>query len=187
MKNCSHCQMFTNKVFRHPIIPSVDLFGLLPSQNQIAVTEDFSSHYPVAKFVKSTSAKSVIPTLEEAYNTFGNPVQQKSDNGPPFNSETLADNRNIEHDKMPPGHPFPNNTENIMKPLGKTIKIGYSQNQGEKKTLLSFLVNFCDTPHFATSVAPANVIFQDGYSSNLLHKSLYEKDIYLDLETSIKN
>ena len=42
------------------------------------------------------------------------------------------------------------------------MEIGYSQNQVEKKTLSSFLVNYCDTPHFATSVVPAHMIFQDG-------------------------
>ena len=107
---------FTNKVFRHPIKPnkvpgkcweetSVDLLGSLPSQNHIEVMQDLASRYLVAKFIKSISAKSVIPILEEAYNTFGNPVQQKSDNGPPFNSrkmKTFTDNRNIKQVKTPP-------------------------------------------------------------------------------------
>ena len=108
--------MFTNKVFRHSIEPnkvpgkcwletSVDLFGPLPSQNHIVVMQDIASCYPIAKFAKSTSAKSVILVLEEAYNTFGNPVQQKSDNGPPFNPremKTFTDNRNIQQVKTPP-------------------------------------------------------------------------------------
>ena len=59
------------------------------------------------------------------------------------------------------------------------MEIGYSQNQVEKKTLSSFLVNYCNTPHFATSVALAHMIFQDGYRSNLSHKSLSEKEINL--------
>ena len=187
--------MFSNKVFRHPIEPnkvpgkcweetSVDLFGPLPSQNHIVVIQDLASRYPVAKFVKSRSVKSVIPVLE-AYDTFGNPVRQRSDNGPPFNSremKTFTDNRNIEQVKTPPGHPSPDNAETVMKPLGKAIKIGYSQNQGEKKTLssfLSFLVNCRDTSHFATGVAPAHMIFRDGYRSKLPHKSLSEKEINL--------
>ena len=48
VNNCFHCQMFTNKVYRHPIEPnkvpgkcweetSVDLFGPLPSQNHIKI------------------------------------------------------------------------------------------------------------------------------------------------------
>ena len=100
--------MFTNKFFRHSIEPnkapgkcwqetSVDLFEPLPSQNHIVVMQDIASCYPVAKFAKSTSAKSVILVLEETYNAFGNPVQQKSDSGPPFNPremKTFTDNRN---------------------------------------------------------------------------------------------
>ena len=85
----------------------------------------------------------------------------------------------IEQVKTPPGHPSTNNAEIVMKPLGKAVKIGYSQNQGEKKTLSSFLINYRDTPHFATGVAPAHMIFRDGYRSNLPHKSLSEKEINL--------
>ena len=152
VNNCFHCQIFTNKVYRHPIKPnkvpgkcweetSVDLFGPLPSKNHIIVIQDLVSRYPVANFVKSTSAKSVIPVIEEAYDTFGNPIRQKSDNRPPFNSKemkTFTDSRNIEQVKTPPGHPSPNNSETVMKPLGKAMKIGHSQNQIEKKTLSSF-------------------------------------------------
>ena len=107
---------FTDKVFRHPIklnkVPgkcweetSVDILGPLSSQNHIEVMQDLASRYLVAKFIKSISAKSVIPVLKEAYDTFGNPVQQKSDNGPPFNSrkmKTFTDNRNIEQVKTSP-------------------------------------------------------------------------------------
>ena len=37
-----------------------------------------------------------------------------------------------------------------MEPLGKTMKIGQFQNQGEKGTLFSFLVNYRDTPQSRT-------------------------------------
>ena len=63
--------------------------------------------------------------------------------------------KNGEQVKTPPWHPSPNNAETVMKPLGKAMRIGYSQNQEEKKTLLSFLVNYRDTPH----LAPAHMIF----------------------------
>ena len=91
--------------------------------------------------------------------------------------KTFTDSRNIEQVKTPPGHPSPNNSETVMKPLGKAMKIGHSQNQIEKKTLSSFLVNYRDTPHFVTGVAPAHMIFRDGYRSNLQHKVLSEKEI----------
>ena len=161
--------MFTNKVYRHPIRPnkgpercweetSVDLFGPLPSKNHIVVIQDLASRYPRAKLIESTNVKSDINVLD----TFGNPIGEKSDNGPSLNfkeMENLTKNRNIEQFKTPPGHPSPNNVETVVKPLGKAMKIGRFQNQGEKGTLSSFLVNYYDTPHSATGVSPAQMIF----------------------------
>ena len=73
--------MFTNKVYRHPIkfnkVPercweenSVDLFGPLPSKNRIVVIQDLTSYYSIVKLVESTNAKSVIPFLEDVYDTY---------------------------------------------------------------------------------------------------------------------
>ena len=69
VNSCSYCQMFTKKVYRHPIKPnklpdgcwketSADLFGPLLSKNHTVVIQDFASYYPTAKLVKSTNAKS---------------------------------------------------------------------------------------------------------------------------------
>ena len=88
MNSCSYCQMFTNKVYRHPIKPKkvpercleenyVDLFGPLSSKIHTVVTQDLVSRYPLAKLAKSTSAKPMFPVLEDVYDTFGNPIQQK--------------------------------------------------------------------------------------------------------------
>ena len=81
----------------------------------------------MAKIVKSTNAKSVIPVLRDICDLFGNPLRQKSDNGPPFNSNErakFAKNRNIDQVKTLPGYPAANNIETVMKPLGKAMKIG---------------------------------------------------------------
>ena len=80
-----------------------------------------------------------------------------------------------------------------MKPLGKAMKIYQFQNQGEKGTLSSFLVNYRDTSHSATGVSPAQMIFQDRYRSNLPHKSLSDLEIntprirYQNRETDREN
>ena len=39
--------------------------------------QDLVSRCPLAKLVKSTSAKPMFPVLEDVYDTFGNPIQQK--------------------------------------------------------------------------------------------------------------
>ena len=56
--------------------------GPLPSKNHIVVIQDLTSHYPIAKLVQSINAKSTISVLEDVYDTFGNLIRQKSDNGP---------------------------------------------------------------------------------------------------------
>ena len=69
-KSLSYYQIFTNQVYRHLIKASkvceryweetsVDLFWPLSSTNHIVVIQDIASHYPIAKLVKSTNAKSV--------------------------------------------------------------------------------------------------------------------------------
>ena len=162
----------------------MDLFIPLPSENHIVVIQDLESRYPVAKDVRSTNAKSVIPVLEDTYNTFDNPQRQKSDNGPPFNSkENLTSKRDIKQVKIPPGHLSTINVETVTKPLGKAMKIGHFQNRNETETLNSFLVNYRDTPHLSTGVAPAHMIFRDEYRSNLPHKSISEEIVVSGRDT----
>ena len=191
--SCLQCQTFTDKTCNKPIQPLkvpercweemfVDLFGPLPTKNHIVVIQDLSSRFPVAKVVSSTCAKKVIPVLKETYDTFGNPSVQRSDNGPPFNStamKTFTDSRGIEQTKIPPGHPSANNVETVMKPLGKAMKIGFSEQQAEKETLQQFLQNFRDTPHQSTGISPSSMLFRDGARSNLPRVHPSDSDIHV--------
>ena len=113
---------------------SVDLFGSMPSSHHIVVVQDMTSRYPAAKLVTSTKAEKVIPAIQDIYNEYGNPVQQLSDNGPPFYShamENVAKLRNIELQKIPPLHPSANPLETFMKPLEKTMKTAKQTNISE--------------------------------------------------------
>ena len=63
-----------------------------------------------------------LSVLQETWNTFGNPVVQKSDNRPPFNLEAMksfTNSRDIKQVKIPPGLPSPNNVETLMKTPGR--------------------------------------------------------------------
>ena len=71
-RDCSYCQMFTQKTLRHSIETnsapekcweetSVDLFGPLPSRHHVFAVQDLAARYPVAGIGKSTNAKFVIP------------------------------------------------------------------------------------------------------------------------------
>ena len=144
----------------------------------------------MAKIVKSTSAKSVLPVLCDTYNTFGNPETQKSDNGPPFNSkemESFATKRDIELMKISPGHPAANNVETVMKPLGKAMKIGFNNKAWETETLHSFLQTYRDTPHPSTGAPPGAMLFRDGYRSNFPRKQLSKKQVAQAREADASN
>ena len=49
--------------------------------------------------------------------------------------------RGIEQVKSAPGHPAANNVETVMKPLGKAMKIGFSEKKSEDESLQLFLQN----------------------------------------------
>ena len=51
----------------------------------------------------------------------------------------FAKNRNIAQAKTPPGHPAASNSDTVMKPLGKAMKIGNMQNLSEQEILSAFL------------------------------------------------
>jgi len=74
----------------------------------------------------------------------------------------FADSRGIELLKIPPLHPSANPVETFMKPLGKTMKTARQANLPEQMALQKLLDNYRDTPHPATGIAPAAMLFRDG-------------------------
>ena len=100
LSSCLLCCSFNDKKTSQPIgrhkVPdkcwdtvAVDLFGPMPSKHHVVVVQDLASRYPAAKLVSSTSADKVLPVLSEIYDNLGNPQNQISDNGPPFNSKAM--------------------------------------------------------------------------------------------------
>ena len=98
------------------------MFDKVPSDKHVVVIQDVASRYPVAKLVRSTRADQVLPVLEQAYDTFGNPRIQISDNGHPFNSKRMSEVASK------------NPVETFMKPLGKAMKVGHFNKEDENKT-----------------------------------------------------
>ena len=191
MDKCIDCQTFSTKKISEPIQPhkvpsrcwekvAVDLFSPMPSSHHVVVVQDLPSHYPSAKIVSSTKAAKVLPALANIYNTLGNPEQQISDNGPPFNSKEMEDftaKRNISLQKIPPLHPAANPVETFMRPLGKATKIAYHNRTPENDALNQLLMNYHDTPHPATGVAPTAMLFRDAHQSNFPQCPVTEDDI----------
>ena len=200
VSKCKMCQLFTNKKTAEPIkahrIPdkswekvSVDLYGPMPSTKHVIVVQDLKSRFPAAKLVQSTSSDKVLPKLAEIYNTYGNPDQQLSDNGPPFNSQRMkdfAEDRDIELQFNTPHHPSSNPVENFMRPLGKAMKIGRQQGHNEEKTLQATLSSYRQTPHPSTNISPAAFLFRDGMKTDMPRISASDNDIKIATARDLK-
>ena len=48
-----------------------------------------------------------------------------------------------------------------MRPLGKAMKIAHMNKENEKDTLELLPNNYRDTPHPATGLTPASILFRD--------------------------
>ena len=191
VKACNHCSMFVDKKTKEPIKPhrvpekcwdtvSVDLFGPMPTSKHVVVVQDLASRFPAAKLVTSTKADKVLPALSEIYATYGNPEVQISDNGPPFNSAQMhhfAANKSIKLQMAPPLHPSSNPVETFMRPLGKAMKIAHQTGSPEREALESALNSYRHTPHPATGIPPAAMMFRDGQRYDLPRTYATEEDV----------
>ena len=205
VRGCRECSVFVDKKTKEPInhhkVPercwetvAVDLFGPMPSRKHVVVVHDLASRFPSAKLVTSTKAEKVIPALGEIYDTYGNPDVQISDNGPPFNSKKMSDfanDRDIQLRYTPPLHPNANPAETCMKPIGKAMKINYHHGSSEKDALQSTLNSYRQTPHPATGVPPANMLFRDGIKTQFPRRASSNDEITAaknkDIEQKKKN
>ena len=191
VQKCDNCNSFVNKKTMEPLKPhkvpekcwekvAVDLFGPMPSSRHVVVVQDLGSKFPAAKLVSSTAADKVIPALSDVYNNYGNPDTQISDNGPPFNSKKMqefADQRDIQMETVPPYHPSSNPVETFMRPLGKSLKIGNINKESEQVTLQKLLDSYRQTPHPATGISPASMMFRDGMKLGFPRKTVNEEDV----------
>ena len=81
-----------------------------------------------------------------------------------------------------PQHPSSNPAETFMPPLGKAMKIGYVNKNSEKDTLNQLLNNYRDTPHPATSLPPAAMLFRDVKETVFPRKLVTDSDLSLARE-----
>ena len=70
--------------------------------------------------------------------------------------------RQIQMQLVPPRHPQANPAETFMKPLGKAMKIANFTKTSENEALQQLCVSYRGTPHSATDIAPAAMMFRDG-------------------------
>ncbi len=163
---------------------SVDFFGPLPCGDYLFVVIDDYSHFPVVEILTTTSAKAVIPRLDNIFSMFGVPSICRSDNGPPFNGQEFsqfADFLGFKHRKITPAHPEANsNAENFMKPLQKCLKIakieGHMQLQTRNEQILKELSSYTTPEHGAP---PATLMFSRNIKTTLpeFHEPLNDSSV----------
>ena len=179
IETCHECQIHTRSPIKVPLsstpIPdhpwdsvSLDLFGPLPDKSHILVSRCNLSRFPDAKVVRSTSAQHVLPALGATYNNFGNPLEHKADNGPPFNSQEFKDfstARGISVKHSYPYHPQGKEAECFMRPLGKAVEVALDTNKPVQEAVDDLLIDYRSTPHPATGLTPGDMLFRGGYHS----------------------
>ena len=66
-----------------------------------------------------------------------------------------------------------------MRPLGKGMKVGRKEGIPEKETLRDVLRSYRQTPHPATGLPPASMLFRDGYRGDFPRQDVTDADINL--------
>ncbi|KAK3752378.1 hypothetical protein QZH41_000375 [Actinostola sp. cb2023] len=154
INSCLACQSTTKRNIREPLqmskLPdgpwleiSADLFGPLPSGQHLLVVIDDYSRFPEVEIVHSTSADAVVPHLDNIISRHQIPIKIRTDNGPPFNSESFAQytqHMGIKHRKITPLWPEANGEcERFMRNLKKICTTARIEHKNWQQELNKFL------------------------------------------------
>ena len=174
VNSCHECAMNTNTNNQVPLsmseLPdgpwmniSMDFCGPIPSGEYLFVIVDEYSRFPVVEIVNNLSAEKIIPVVDKVFSTFSYPVQVKTDNGTPFQSQQWSDFcefNNIHHRSITPLWPKGNaQAENFNKPMLKAVRAAHHVRQSWKQALHTFLRMYRCTPHCTTSFSPHELLF----------------------------
>ena len=117
----------------------------------LVVTDDFNQ-YPEVEIIKSTSAKSVIPHLDSIFARQGIPEIVRTDNGPPFNSESFqmfATQLGFKHRRTPMWPKANGEVERLMRMLEKAIRTAAVEGKNLK---------YRATPQSMTGKSPSELL-----------------------------
>ena len=79
---------------------------------------------------------------------------------------SFSESRGITHKKVYP-----------HQPIGKAMKMVFSNKQSPKQHLSDMLTSYRSTPHPETGVAPGNVIFRNGYRHTFPRNTLSQREV----------
>ena len=162
---------------------SIDFCGPLPTGEYLMVMVDAFSRFPVVEVVRSTSAETVIPVVDDVFSLLGYPDVVKSDNGPPFSGhawQSYLQENSVRHRKITPLWPQANaQAEAFNKPLMKALKSANISGRAWKKEMRQFLRAYRCTPYVTTEFTPHRLLFARDPRTKLpefkQHRSIDEK------------
>ncbi|XP_063379687.1 uncharacterized protein K02A2.6-like [Cydia fagiglandana] len=138
-----------------------DFLGPLAGTKYLIVVDPHSKWIEAIK-MSGTSASYVIDVFREMWARFGLPKQLVTDNGPPFTStefQGFLTSNGVEHIFTAPYHPASNGAcESAVKICKKVMKKSMEQGTNMHTALCRFLLNYHNTPHYATGYPPAKLL-----------------------------
>lgn len=175
VKRCKECTLVSCLGPPEPLIQTqmpkkpwchiaVDFMGPLPSGHNLLVLVDYFSRFVEVVVMRETTAKLTVQALHEAFCRYGIPESLKSDNGPQFISEALAQfckDFGIQLRKSTPYWPQANGeVERANRALKKRLQISQENPDSDWKwDLRMYLLMYNSTPHSTTGVAPSALMF----------------------------
>ena len=181
VRQCRACAANTDTTHKEPFTMSpmpaapwtdlsVDLYGPLRCGSYLLVLIDEHSRYPVVRKLHTTSAKAVIPILNDIFSLLGIPERLKSDNGPPFNSHqfhVFSLDQGFVHRRITPYWPQANAVcERFMRNLGGVIRKASETQSKWEDALQEFLRSYRATPHSSTKASPNELMFRTSSSTS---------------------
>ena len=130
------------------------------------VMVDSHSKRPEVLIMKDITTQRTIFELAKIFARFGNPVQLVTDNGPQLTAKEFEDFRTkqgIKHIRIAPYRPQANGlAERMVQTIKNSLKAHLSGGYQRplKLQLASFLLQYRNTPHSTTGVAPVEVMLR---------------------------
>ena len=119
----------------------------------LVIIDEFS-RFPVVEVVRSTSAETVIPVVDNVFSLLGYPEIVKFDNCPPFNEhiwKAFMQENGIRHRKITPLWPQANaQAEAFNTPLMKAIRSARISGASWRREMRKFLRAYRCTSHVTT-------------------------------------
>ena len=174
VKSCHACQVVSPGNPPEPVItgdlPSgpwedlqLDLCGPFPSGEHLVVIVDKFSRWVEVEVLNVTTTEHILQSMEKSFACHGYPLSVTTDNARNLTSHVFEEYcrlRGIRHHTVTPLWPQANGgVERQNRTLLKAIRAAVAERRDWKAALTTFLMAYRSTPHPATTVSPAELMF----------------------------